>query len=977
MLRTTSPCPGNTPMAEPKKKVLVIGWDAADWKAIHPLMDAGKMPNLQKLVERGAMGRCATLHPPLSPMLWTSIATGKRPFKHGIHGFSEPTPDGRGVRPITNLSRTTKTIWNILNQNDYRSTVIGWWPSHPAEPINGIMVSDHYHKAHRDLDKGWPMMANTVHPPELQEVLAEYRMHPQELLAPMMEPFLPHMEKIDQDKDRRISMLGKTITECVSIHSAATYLLDNQPWDFFAVYYDAIDHFCHGFMKYHPPRQEWISEEDFELYSNVISTAYHLHDQMLGTLLQKAGENTTVILMSDHGFHPDHLRPRSIPDFPAGPAVEHSHYGIFVMAGPGIKKDEPLFGVSVLDLTPTVLTLYDLPVGEDMDGEPVLGAFEHPPEVKTIPSWDEVPGNDGRHPPHTRLDPMAATEAMEQLVALGYVEKPGDNVEEYVESTVCELRFNLLEAYQDGNRHAEALEIARDLCGREPDDQRYALKRFLACQALGYTAEMRAIVDDMDGRRREVFRAALEKMKELADLTKQRYEDKKKAAGEEPDKDECDRELAYELNPHAKPDAPRAFLLTPEERKELELTQRRKRYTPAITDLLQAQTLTAEKRFLPALAVLQRLERSQATGTGIVLQSADLLRRLGRLPEAEIAYEKALKIDPDYTQAYQGLCRVALRQHQYQRAANAAGESLGRLYFSPMTHFFQGVALVGLKDYEKAADSFRTALSQNPHFPQAHLRLARLLKFRLNDPESAAEHFQWYREMRQRRPLRASEAIQEQTAAVAVELPTQLDASLPPLGDDVFVVSGLPRSGTSMLMQMLEAGGMPILTDQQREADEDNPKGYFELEAVKKLFREQGWLGDAQGKALKVVAPLVCSLPPGCKYRVLLIERDFDEILESQAKMIERRGETIEDSPERRDRLRKEFARIISQAREVLTKRPDMTLLAVRHSEILRNPAAAADLINRFAGETLDTQKMATVVDRSLHRNRRAGAGAR
>ncbi len=586
-------------MKTSKKKVLFIGWDAADWKAIHPLMDAGQMPHLQNLVERGAMGRCATLHPPLSPMLWTSIATGKRPFKHGIHGFTEPTPDGRGVRPITNLSRTTKTVWNILNQNDYRSIVIGWWPSHPAEPINGVMVSDHFHRAHRPIDQAWPMLPHTVHPPELQEALAECRMHPQELLGPMMVPFVPHLEKVDQLKDRRFSSLGQTIAECVSIHSAATWLLDNRPWDFFAVYYDAIDHFCHGFMRYHPPRQEWISEEDFERYSNVVSTAYQFHDQMLGTLLSKVPDDTTVILMSDHGFHPDHLRPRAIPDFPAGPAFEHSPYGIFVIAGPGIKKDEPLFGVNVLDLAPTVLTLYDLPVGEDMDGDVITSAFENPPEIRTIPSWDDVPGNDGRHPPHTRLDPVAAAEAMEQLVALGYVEKPGENIEEYIAHTVDELRFNLLEAYQDGNRHAESLEIARDLCRRNPDDQRYALKRFLSCQALGHVTEMREIVDDMAGRRRELFRAALERMAEFRDLAKQRYEEKKAAAGQTPDPEECDEEIQYELNPHAQPDKPREFLLQPDERKELEKTQKLKRYHPAITDLLQAQTLAAEQRFSP------------------------------------------------------------------------------------------------------------------------------------------------------------------------------------------------------------------------------------------------------------------------------------------------------------------------------------------------------------------------------------------
>ena len=271
-------------------------------------------------------------------MLWTSIATGKRPFKHGIHGFSEPTPDGRGVQPVTNLSRKSKALWNILNQNDLRSVVIGWWPSHPAEPINGVMVSDHYHRASGPLDEGWPLPADTVHPPELAETLAGLRMHPDLLTPDMVEPFIPLAKEIDQDKDKRLAVFLRTLAECMSIHSAAIWLLDNQPWDFFAVYYEAIDHFCHGFMKYHPPRQSWIGERDFELYHNVVSMAYQFHDQMLGTLLQKAGDDATVILMSDHGFHPDHLRPASIPDIPAGPAIEHRDFGILAISGPGIKK---------------------------------------------------------------------------------------------------------------------------------------------------------------------------------------------------------------------------------------------------------------------------------------------------------------------------------------------------------------------------------------------------------------------------------------------------------------------------------------------------------------------------------------------------------------------------------------------------------------------------------------------------------------
>ncbi len=953
-----------------KKKVLLIGWDAADWKVIHPLMDAGKMPHLQRLVERGAMGRCATLHPPLSPMLWTSIATGKRPFKHGIHGFAEPTPDGRGVRPITNLSRTTKTVWNILNQNDYRSIVIGWWPSHPAEPINGVMVSDQFHKASGPMDQGWPILPDTIHPPELQQALAECRMHPQELLGPMMAAFVPHAEKVDQAKDRRFSNLGKTIAECVSIHSAATWLVDHQSWDFFAVYYDAIDHFCHGFMKYHPPRQEWVNEDDFERYSQVVSTAYQFHDQMLGTLLSKVPGDTTVILMSDHGFHPDHLRPSAIPDFPAGPAFEHSPYGIFVIAGPGIKRDEPLFGVSVLDLTPTVLALYDLPVGEDMDGDVLTSAFEDPPEIRTIPSWDDVPGNDGRHPPHTRLDLVAAALAMQQLVALGYVEKPGETIEETIARTVDELRFNLLEAYQDGNRHVEALEIARDLCRRNPDDQRYALKRFLSCQALGHIREMREIVDDMHGRRRDVFQAALARMAEFRDLAKGRYEEKKAAAGETVDPDELARELQYELNPHGQPDHPREFLLQPEERNELGKTLRLKRYHPAITDLLLAQTLAAEQRMLPALEILERLGTTQSIGPAILLQTADLLRRLRRLPESESVYQRALAVDPDNTQAYLGIARLALSRREYRQAADSAGEALARLYFSPMAHFLMGVAFAGLREYSRGADCFRTALSQNPHFPQAHLMLARLLKFRLNDHETAAEHFQWYREMRRRRPKNHFEIASVAESPAPLAIPTSLEAPLPPLGNDVLIVSGLPRSGTSMLMQMLRAGGMPILSDQLREADEDNPKGYLELEAVKGLFRERGWFAESRGKALKVVIPLVCRLPPGCNYRVLVIERDYDEILASQAKMIARRGEFIADTPDRRDRLRREYARLVVQTMSQLGQRADVRLLSIRHSEVMRDPWTNATLINEFAGGGLDCARMSRTVDRSLHRNR-------
>ena len=158
-------------------------------------------------------------------MLWTSIATGKRPFKHGVHGFTEPTPDGVAVRPVSNLSRTCKAVWNILNQEGLRSIVVGWWPSHPAEPIAGAMVSNHFHTAVGPPDQPWPIAPGAVHPPRLAETLAPLRVNPTELGPDEVLPFIPKAAEIDQAKDRRLGSCAQILAECTSAPAAATWLL--------------------------------------------------------------------------------------------------------------------------------------------------------------------------------------------------------------------------------------------------------------------------------------------------------------------------------------------------------------------------------------------------------------------------------------------------------------------------------------------------------------------------------------------------------------------------------------------------------------------------------------------------------------------------------------------------------------------------------------------------------------------------------
>ncbi len=1005
----------------PRQKVLLIGWDAADWKVINPLMEAGKMPNVQRLVENGSMAQIATLHPPLSPMLWTSIATGKRPFKHGILGFSEPTQDGRGVQPITNLSRKSKAVWNIFQQNGLRSIVVGWWPSHPAEPISGVMVSDHYHRAFGPLDKGWPLRRGAVHPASLEETLAELRLHPQELAPEMMKAFIPQAEKIDQTKDGRLLGMCKTLCECVSIHSAATWLIDNEPWDFFAVYYDAIDHFCHGFMKYHPPKQPWISDADFELYSGVVSTAYQFHDQMLGTLLRSAGDDVRVILMSDHGFHPDHLRPRAIPDIPAGPAIEHRDFGILVMSGKGIRKDELIHGASVLDITPTLLAMYGLPIGRDMDGKVLTAAFEEPDEVETIESWDDVPGDDGRHPPDTRLDPVAAKEALDQLVALGYIDRPDENAEVAVAKTIQELRYNQCEALQDAALHAEALEIARELNKNDPDEQRFAVKRFVSCQALDYVDEMRTVVEDLDGRRRALFQEAVGKVDAFRKLAIERFEARAATEGKTVTQEDVEVAVRLEffgdpqIGPPVPPEERPAPLFNPEEKADLAKWRNLTRFQPPVVDYLKAQVLTAERQWFAALECLGRVRQANLARPGLFLQSAELYGRLNRWEEAAETYTKALEIDPDNPHAHLGMCRVNLRKRDYLSAAQSALDCLQRLYQFPMAHFLLGVALAGARDYKRSAEALRVAVRLNPNFPQAHIRLASLLKHKLKDPAGAETHLQLYKETRSRRlhalrrqpasrtppapradPQAASlDSVAQATAPLPREVrnapshdsPAHADSPatrgdapvtpLPPVGDGIVVVCGLPRSGTSMIMQMLGAGGFPTLTDAKREADEDNPLGYFEFEPVKHARGYQDWIGLASGKAIKVVAPLLSFLPARAGYRVILIERDLDEVLASQSRMIARRGERVDETPERRERLVREYTRLMERVKTFLTSQTGVESLILRHSTVMRDPAAAAHSINYFCGAGLSEREMAACVKPELHRQKAGAHGAR
>jgi tetratricopeptide (TPR) repeat protein len=762
-------------------------------------------------------------------------------------------------------------------------------------------------------------------------------------------PFVPDFGKIDQEKDHRLEVLAKTIAECTTIHSAATATMQLEPWDFMAVYYDSIDHFSHAFMRFHPPRLDWVPEDEFELFKGVVEGGYRYHDMMLGTLLALAGEETTVILVSDHGFHPDHLRPQHVPVEPAGPAVQHRNHGIFVMAGPGVKQDERIYGACLLDVTPTILRLFDLPVGEDMDGVPlVAGLADHAEEVPTIPSWDEVAGEDGAHPAGTTIDPVEAREAVNQLVALGYIEPPNENQEKAAAETVRELHYNVARSYMDAGRHLDAVPYLEDLFETCPSETRFGLHLVECLQSLDRLQRSRDVLD-------ATMRA--------------RIEDAQKAQGE--------LKQWQEEHKDQKPED-----MSERERNQLRKLHGRSAANPMAFLMVQGTQLLAEGEPEKALVLFGKILTHAPQALSVALVAGQALNLLRRWREAEKQFRQVLKADPQNVRAHLGLCRAQLGQGHKRAAAESARKAVSLQHFTPVAHYLLGLAYLRQKRVPRAVEAFRTATRQNPNYPEAHRMLATIYGKYFHDPEKAAACQLEADGAKERiARLKSGEAKVEDTPSTRRRQVLSSDEDVlgvgtpisPPDGvsieDTVIVVSGMPRSGTSMMMQMLVAGGLEACTDGKREADESNRRGYYEDERVKALGRDNSWLQEAKGKVVKIVAPLLSRLPRGPQhnYRIVFMERDLDEVVASQRAMLERLEQQGSKMPDKK--LKAVFSEQLRRVKRLLAAAHQPTLF-VQHRDCIERPAEVAERLRSFLGGQLDAAAATAVVEPSLYRQR-------
>lgn len=906
-------------------KVLLIGWDAADWQHINPLMEQGLLPGLESLINRGVMGNLATLHPVLSPMLWNSIATGKTADKHGVLGFTQPLRSGKGVHPFPSTSRKVKALWNICHQNDLKSNVVGWWASHPAEPINGCMVSNLFNGMKRDAQGNVTVTPGTFHPAEKSSVLADLKILPDEITGDDILPFIPNAGKVDQKFDPRISMACKLLAECASIQSITTHLIENEPWDLTAVYFDAIDHFCHGFMYYHPPQMRNVKDEDFEIYKDVINGAYRFHDMILQRLLHLVGEDTTVVLCSDHGFQSGDLRPYSTPAEPAGPAAWHRDLGVIVMAGPGIKKDERIYGANIIDITPTILYQLGLPIGEDMDGRVLIDGFEDPVAPTTIPSWESVEGACGMHPPnHDHQNEDMSDEQsqalVKQFVALGYIEDPGEDLERAARNCQLELDYNLARVFLSTNRYQQAVDVLLELVREMPWEDRYWKNLAHCFFELGYIRQAKQVMSSlyMEIKKPPVFARVF--------LAKCCFE------LEELDEAKEHLDIALALNPRQ-----------------------------------------------PIIYVM--VGRIQIKNNDLVA--------------AGETFNRAIEIDNDNAHAWLGLAEVDLRLNRFESAADSALSALAVLYRLERAHWILGVAMFKLKNLDRAKQAFESLLKfKSTTYSVAVHRRLKFIHNQLGDVKKSDEHsLQARQKLSRRREERQNEndrkeklldlpsvpSIKERMETHRKERPrpqagARQKQTPGSSGRTLTLVSGLPRSGTSLMMQMLQAGGLMPMTDGERIADIDNPEGYLEWEAIKKIRKEPELFNDPEldTRAIKVISMLLTNIPLIHRYKVIFMRRPIDEVVASQQKMIDRLGSS-DDMEASAEEITERLTAHRDNVLKWLEARKFIDLLVVDYPQLVVEPTIVAAEVAKFLGpdRIQSTDSMLTVVKPELYRQKR------
>jgi hypothetical protein len=447
-------CAKPSPSPPPREPLLLIGVDGLEWSVLLPLLHRGELPAIRGLMEKGVYGKIETIKPTFSPVIWTSIATGKGPLEHGILGFAYRDPERGDRRLYTSGHRKTKAFWNILSDHGRIVHCIGWWNTFPVEEISGVMVAQTNvpfarpdPRGDQNIRKGsllknvdgqvWPEARQE----EVMSLVTEVERDLDSLTESTFGTFEGNLSRLDQRlwDNTRWSLRA----DAIYLRIAERILSSGEPYDLLALYVGSPDVTGHRFWRYMHPDDfsKPPTADQVENFGEIIRDDYRWLDRAIGSLLAHGRGELTVILVSDHGMHAVNRDRFFDPDDPPRSANSGHHEdappGVLIASGPGIvtrsnpgasdlpdtPAELPILG-TVLDLTPTLLALKGLPIGRDMRGQ-VLTTVVDPDFLKgrptsTVESHDTAEWIASRK---VRSEEAAAEqERLEQLRSLGYIQ---------------------------------------------------------------------------------------------------------------------------------------------------------------------------------------------------------------------------------------------------------------------------------------------------------------------------------------------------------------------------------------------------------------------------------------------------------------------------------------------------------------------------------------------------------------------------
>jgi arylsulfatase A-like enzyme len=386
-------CSGPAPAKPPAPRVLFVGVDAATWKVIGPLLARGELPAFRRLMEEGAhMPELGTLSTTFSPVVWTTVATGRAPKDHGVLSFTSQLPNGQTI-PVTSRERKARAIWELATRRGVRVGVVGWWASWPAEEVNGYVVTDHANPAFSSFlfadRKYWTadrealsQLRRDVYPLDIAPVLARH------WISQGSFPY-DELQRRGRFTDRQMEVLRATPAEQRSTYSllrtfySVDYplfaltkdLMRERPTDLVMLYLRGPDPIQHYGWDLVEPERYAVPPENLERDRGLVEGVYRYVDTFLGELLDSVGPDTWVMVASDHGSEP---APGAMGNPRVGRPGEHTPAakGVLFLRGPHVKRGYVIQDADMYDLMPTLCWLSGLPISDELPGRPIAEAFD-------------------------------------------------------------------------------------------------------------------------------------------------------------------------------------------------------------------------------------------------------------------------------------------------------------------------------------------------------------------------------------------------------------------------------------------------------------------------------------------------------------------------------------------------------------------------------------------------------------------------